>query len=138
MNCDVSSINIFIILIVIIIIITTIDFEQLNGHWDDNQFRDFCQCLTKSFLEKILFSEKIIEALLMENKEKVMDGYLFNLKFTVSKTGLKMLCCFYFYYFCTIPYTFMISTPFGTLRDLSHVVSRFLSPLSLFHGAIYH
>lgn len=35
----------------------------------------------------------------MENKEKVMDGYLFNLKFTVSKTGLKMLYCFYFHYF---------------------------------------
>ena len=28
----------------------------------------------------------------MENKGKVMDNYLFNLKFTVSKTGLKMLC----------------------------------------------
>ena len=30
--------------------------------------------------------------LLMENKGKVMDNYLFNLKFIVSKTGLKMLC----------------------------------------------
>ena len=30
--------------------------------------------------------------LLTENKGKVMDNYLFNLKFTVSKTGLKMLC----------------------------------------------
>ena len=29
---------------------------------------------------------------LMENKGKVMDNYLFNLKFTISKTGLKMLC----------------------------------------------
>ena len=65
MNCEVSSINIFIMRIVIIIIITTIDFERLNGHWDDNQFRDFCQCLTKSFLEKILFWEKIIEVMLI-------------------------------------------------------------------------
>ena len=31
-------------------------------------------------------------ALLMENKGKAMDNYLFNLKLTVSKTGLKMLC----------------------------------------------
>ena len=30
--------------------------------------------------------------LLMENKEKVMDDYLFNLKFTVPNTGLKILC----------------------------------------------
>ena len=30
--------------------------------------------------------------LLVEKKEKVMDNYLFNLKFTVSKTGLKILC----------------------------------------------
>ena len=28
----------------------------------------------------------------MENKGKVMDNCLFNLKFTVSKTGLRMLC----------------------------------------------
>ena len=30
--------------------------------------------------------------LLMKNKGKVMDNYIFNLKFTVSKTRLKMLC----------------------------------------------
>ena len=30
--------------------------------------------------------------LLMEKKGKIMDNYLFNLKFTVSKTGLKILC----------------------------------------------
>ena len=30
--------------------------------------------------------------LLIENEEKVKDNYLFNLKFTVSKTELKMLC----------------------------------------------
>ena len=31
--------------------------------------------------------------LLMENKGKVMEDYLFNyIQFTVSKTGLKMLC----------------------------------------------
>ena len=30
--------------------------------------------------------------LLMENKAKVMDNYLRNLKITVSKTRLKMLC----------------------------------------------
>ena len=30
--------------------------------------------------------------LLMEKKEKVMDNYFFNLKLTVSKTGLKILC----------------------------------------------
>ena len=30
--------------------------------------------------------------LLMENKAKVMDNYLCNLKLTVSKTRLKMLC----------------------------------------------
>ena len=30
--------------------------------------------------------------LLMENKEKVMEDYLFNLKFTVSNTGQKILC----------------------------------------------
>ena len=30
--------------------------------------------------------------LLMENKEKVTDDYLFNLNFTVLNTGLKMLC----------------------------------------------
>ena len=30
--------------------------------------------------------------LLMENKGKIMDNYLFNLRFTVSKTGLEMLC----------------------------------------------
>ena len=28
----------------------------------------------------------------MKNKGKVIDNYSFNLKFTVSKTGLKMLC----------------------------------------------
>ena len=28
----------------------------------------------------------------MENKGKVKDNYLFNLKLTVSKAGLKMLC----------------------------------------------
>ena len=28
----------------------------------------------------------------MENKGKFMDNYLFNRKFTVSKTGLKVLC----------------------------------------------
>ena len=28
----------------------------------------------------------------MENKEKVMDDYLFNQKFTVSSTGLKLSC----------------------------------------------
>ena len=28
----------------------------------------------------------------MGNKEKCMDNYLFNRKFTVSKTGLNMLC----------------------------------------------
>ena len=28
----------------------------------------------------------------MENKGKVIDDYLFNLKLTVSKSGLKMLC----------------------------------------------
>ena len=28
----------------------------------------------------------------MENKREIMDNYLFNLKFTVSKTELKMLC----------------------------------------------
>ena len=30
--------------------------------------------------------------LLMKNKGKVMDNFLFNLKFTVLKSGLKMLC----------------------------------------------
>ena len=30
--------------------------------------------------------------LLVENKEKYMDDYLFNLKFTVSSMGLKILC----------------------------------------------
>ena len=29
---------------------------------------------------------------LIENKENVMDDYLFHLKFTASRTGLKMLC----------------------------------------------
>ena len=28
----------------------------------------------------------------MANKGKVIDDYLFNLKLTVSKSGLKMLC----------------------------------------------
>ena len=42
--------------------------------------------------------------LLMENKEIVMDNYLFNLKFTVSREcyGLKMLC--HFALICTIYY----------------------------------
>ena len=35
---------------------------------------------------------KIFMELLMENKGKAMWNYLFNLKFTLSKTGLKMLC----------------------------------------------
>ena len=39
--------------------------------------------------------------LLIENKGKVMDNYLFNLKFTVSKTALKichvvLICTIYF------------------------------------------
>ena len=31
--------------------------------------------------------------LLMENREKVTDNYLFTLQFTVSKTGLILLSC---------------------------------------------
>ena len=41
--------------------------------------------------ERLIFS-KIFMELLMEKKEKIMDNYLFNLKFIVSKTGLKTLC----------------------------------------------
>ena len=41
--------------------------------------------------ERFIFS-KIFMELLMENKGKVMDNCIFNLKFTVSKTRLKMLC----------------------------------------------
>ena len=45
----------------------------------------------------------------MENKGKLMDSYLFNRKFTVSKTGLKMLC--HIALICTIFYiTDMICT----------------------------
>ena len=36
--------------------------------------------------------------LLMENKGKIMNNYLFNLKFTVSKTGLNMLHWFELYF----------------------------------------
>ena len=46
----------------------------------------------------------------MENKEIVMDNYLFNLKFTVSRKcyGLKMLChvaliCTIYYMHCGMP-----------------------------------
>ena len=46
---------------------------------------------SKPLSEKDLFSVNFRE-LLMGNKGKVMDNYLFNRKFTVSKYGLKMLC----------------------------------------------
>lgn len=68
---------------------------------------------------------------LIENKENVMDDYLFHLKFTASRTGLKMLClvtlisaihCF----------TEMISTNCGLTGGLSDEVetSWLLSPFS--------
>ena len=44
--------------------------------------------------------------LLMENKEKVMDGDQFDLKFTVLKTDLKML----FHLISSIRYIAMFST----------------------------
>ena len=44
--------------------------------------------LVKLFLRNIL----LFMELLTENTGKVMDSYLFNQKFTVSKTGLKILC----------------------------------------------
>ena len=44
------------------------------------------------FLRKFYFLQNFFRELLMENKRKVIDDYLFDLKFTVSKTGLKILC----------------------------------------------
>ena len=63
--------------------------------------------------------------LLMENKEKVMDGDQFDLKFTVLKTDLKML----FHLISSIRYIAMFSTQRGMSRDLNEKVSWFLLPL---------
>ena len=62
-------------------------WQRINADCDYNHFT----VLPKLFLRKVYFS-KIFMELLMENKEKVMDNYLLNLKFTVSKAGLKILC----------------------------------------------
>ena len=66
------------------------------------------------------------------NKEKVMDIYLFSLKFTESKSGLNMLCHVALISF-THCITEMIFTHCGMSRDLSDDVSWFLAPLSLLH-----
>ena len=63
--------------------------------------------------------------LLMENKEKVMDGDQFDLKFTVLKTDLKML----FHLISSIRYIAMFFTQRGMSRDLNEKVSWFLLPL---------
>ena len=63
--------------------------------------------------------------LLMENKEKVMDGDQFDLKFTVLKTDLKML----FHLISSIRYIAMFSTQRSMSRDLNEKVSWFLLPL---------
>ena len=62
--------------------------------------------------------------LLMEDKEKVMGDYLCNLKFTVSKTWLEMLChvVFIFTFHCV---TKKISTHCVMSGDLSDEVSWF-------------
>ena len=68
--------------------------------------------------------------LLLENKRKVMDDYLFNLKFTLSKTGLKMLC--HGESISTIHcITETIYAYPGMSGDLSGEISWFLSPSSL-------
>ena len=68
--------------------------------------------------------------LLMENKGKVMDNYLSNLKFTLPKTGLKMLC--HAALICTI---YCISCRYDLHCDMSGdwngEVSWFVPPLSL-------
>ena len=57
---------------------------------------------------RFIFS-KIFKELLIENKGKVADNYLFNPKFTVSKTALKILC--HVALICTIYcITYMICT----------------------------
>ena len=61
----------------------------------------------------------------MENKEKVMDGDQFDLKFTVLKTDLKML----FHLISSIRYIAMFPTQRGMSRDLNEKVSWFLLPL---------
>ena len=74
--------------------------------------------------ENLIFSNIFME-LLMENKEKVMDGDQFDLKFTVLKTDLKML----FHLISSIRYIAMFSTQRGMSRDLNEKVSWFLLPL---------
>ena len=66
--------------------------------------------------------------LLMENKEKIMDDYLFVQKFVVSQTGLKMLyrTVLVSTIHCIIE---MISNHYGMPGDSSDEVSWFLSPL---------
>ena len=67
---------------------STINFEQVNAHWNYDHSRDFSYCFTQSCLQKIVGN--IFMELLMLNKEKVMDNYLFHLKFALSKVGLKI------------------------------------------------
>ena len=64
--------------------------------------------------------------MLWENKGKVMDNYLFNLKFTVSKAGLKMLC--HVALICTI---FCITDMICTVTCQENEVVRFLGSFYL-------
>ena len=109
--------------------VCTVDFEQVNVHWDYIHSRSFSHGFTQSLFDNFFFSLIFME-LLLENKRKVMDDYLFNIKFTLSKTGLKMLC--HGESISTIHcITEMIYAYPGMSGDLSGEISWFLSPSSL-------
>ena len=92
----------------------TVDFEQVNAHWDYNHSREFPIAPPNVFLRNFCFI-KIFMKVLMEKKEKVMDD---NPKYMVSKTGLNMLC-----YAVLVStdhcFTKIISTYSGMSEDLS-------------------
>ena len=42
---------------------STVDFEQVNAHWDYKHSGDFSHCFTQSFLEKNFIFSKIFKEL---------------------------------------------------------------------------
>ena len=83
--------------------------QRVNVHCDYDHFRSCFHCFTQaSFKERFIIS-KIFMELLMENKGKVVDDFLLNLKFTVSKAGLKIyIMLHWFSLFFVLPIWFAL------------------------------
>ena len=102
-------------------------WQRVNAHCNHNDFRDcFHYFLHSSFSwERFIFS-KISMELLMGNKGEVMNNYTINLKFTVLKARLKILCQdLQYFLYCRF------DLHYGMSRDWGGEVSWFVQPLSL-------